>query len=362
MMLRLHAAMESAGDITPSTRFRKLHQPKHCTARGVGALAGLVLCGLIAFFGPARSDEGGVSFWLPGQFASLAAPPPPPGFYLESNSYGWSGSAEGNQSFDIGLNVVARVQGSLYGELLSAVYVPETPILGGRLSLGLTGIYANANVTGDISAGRVSVSRTDNLHAFGDLYPIASLHWNDGLNNWMVYATGDIPVGAYSPTRLANVGIGHGAFDGGGAYTYLDPTSGHEFSVTAGFTGNFENGDTNYQNGVDFHLDWAASQFLSKQIYAGVAGYWYQQVSADSGAGARLGSFESRVASVGPQFGYLFSLGGQQASLNARVYWEFDAARRLGGTDGFLTLGIPLWGPPPASATPAAASAAPTSG
>jgi hypothetical protein len=39
----------------------------------------------------------------------------------------------------------------------------------------------------------------------------------------MVYAAGDIPVGAYDPTRLANIGIGHGAIDGGGSYTYLDP-------------------------------------------------------------------------------------------------------------------------------------------
>jgi len=27
---------------------------------------------------PARADEGGVSFWLPGQFGSLAAVPPGP--------------------------------------------------------------------------------------------------------------------------------------------------------------------------------------------------------------------------------------------------------------------------------------------
>jgi hypothetical protein len=32
----------------------------------------------------------------------------------------------------------------------------------------------------------------------------------------MTYLTGDIPVGAYDPTRLSNLGIGHAAIDGGG--------------------------------------------------------------------------------------------------------------------------------------------------
>ena len=39
----------------------------------------------------------------------------------------------------------------------------------------------------------------------------------------MVYGTGDIPVGDYSSTNLANIGIGHGAVDGGGGYTYFNP-------------------------------------------------------------------------------------------------------------------------------------------
>jgi hypothetical protein len=37
----------------------------------------------------------------------------------------------------------------------------------------------------------------------------------------MVYGTGDIPVGDYDKTRLANLGLGHGAIDGGVGYAYL---------------------------------------------------------------------------------------------------------------------------------------------
>ena len=81
----------------------------------------------------------------------------------------------------------------------------------------------------------------------------------------MTYITGDIPVGAYDSTSLSNLGIGHGAIDAGGGYTYLNPQTGHEFSGVLGFTYNFTNQSTQYQNGVDMHFDWSASQFLTKQ-------------------------------------------------------------------------------------------------
>ena len=75
----------------------------------------------------------------------------------------------------------------------------------------------------------------------------------------MVYAAGDIPVGDYNANRLSNVGMGHGAIDLGGGYTYFNPTAGVEFSGVAGVTYNFKNPDTQYQSGVDFHFDWGTS-------------------------------------------------------------------------------------------------------
>jgi len=75
---------------------------------------------------------------------------------------------------------------------------------------------------------------------FDDLHPQAYLKWNQGVHNFMIYGFGDIPVGAYESTRLANLGIGHGAADGGAGYTYFDPATGHEFSAVAGFTYNLE--------------------------------------------------------------------------------------------------------------------------
>jgi hypothetical protein len=44
--------------------------------------------------------------------------------------------------------------------------------------------------------------------------------------------------------------------------------------------------------------------------FIGVAGYYYQQLTADSGQLAILGPNESRTRGVGPQIGYNFNLGG----------------------------------------------------
>jgi hypothetical protein len=164
------------------------------------------------------------------------------------------------------------------------------------------------------------------------------LRWNSGVNNWMVYGTGDIPVGNYNPSNLANFGIGHGAVDAGGGYTYFNPQIGHEFSAVTGFTYNLINPSTNYQNGVDWHLDWGASQFLSKQFMVGAVGYFYEQISPDRGCAPQLCPFESGVIGVGPQVGYILPIGGVQAYLNLKAYGEFAGHDRPTGFNTWLTL------------------------
>jgi len=141
--------------------------------------------------------------------------------------------------------------------------------------------------------------------------------------------------------------LGHGAIDGGAGYTYFNPATGHEFSAVTGLTYNFRNPVTNYQSGVDWHLDWGASQFVSKQVHIGLVGYAYQQLTADSGQAAILGAFKSSVLGVGPQIGFIFPVGTMQGYLNLKGYWEFAAANRPEGWNTWLTFSIS-----PAAAAP----------
>jgi hypothetical protein len=148
-----------------------------------------------------RADESGNSFWLPGTFGSLAATPGQPGWAFAAVYY--------HTSVSVGADV-ARSR---------------------ELQIGRFNPNLNVNLN--------AISISDSVTGFGDLYPQASLKWNSGVNNFMTYVTGDIPVGDYSSTRLANLGLGHGAIDGGAGYTYFNPATGREFSAVTGLTYNF---------------------------------------------------------------------------------------------------------------------------
>lgn len=292
----------------------------------------------------ALADEGGVPFWFSGQYASLAAVPATPGWSLPSQGYYYDGDASRTKSFPHGDSITAGLKSRLPLVLTQPTFAPEAKLWGGQLAFGLGFGYGKNWTDADLvlSPRGTELNRSDSVWGFTDLYPIASLAWASGVHNWMTYLTGDIPVGAYDSDRLANIGIGHGAVDAGGGYTYLNETTGWEFSAVVGLTYNFENTSTDYQNGIDSHLDWAASRFLSESWEVGLAGYVYYQLTDDSGSGAVLGPFKSRVAAIGPEIGYAFKIGGHPAYANLRGYWEFWAQNRLEGTAVFATVAIPL--------------------
>jgi hypothetical protein len=312
------------------------------------------------------ADENGVSFWVPGLFGSLAATPQQPGWSLTSTYYHTDVSGGGNiavsREVTIGqfnpkldANVSANAHALADLGFVIPSYVFATPIFGGQVAASLLMTYGNnntsLNATTTGTVGPIPFTRSIALQqdtmGFGDLYPMFAERWNAGVNNYMAYLTGDIPVGRYGSHNLANIGIGHGALDGGLGYTYFDQKAGHEFSAVAGLTGNFENQATNYTNGIDFHLDWAASQFLTKQFQVGIVGYVYDQLTADAGCAPQLCPFESRVIGVGPQIGFIFPVAGMQGYLNLKAYKEFDNANRPDGWNAWVTL---VLSPPPPAA------------
>ena len=303
----------------------------------------------------AIADQGGISFWLPGLFGSLVALPGEPGWSVTSLYIHTSVAANADKTFPLNGRIVTGLKGG--GNLggLGPTYVFETPVLGGQAALSLLGVggRTDASISATLTGPRgntISGSLSDSNAGIGDLFPQGSLKWNLGVHNLMTYVTGDIPLGKYDATRLANLGLGHGAIDGGGGYTYFDPSTGHEFSAAAGFSYNFTNDALDYRNGIDFHLDWGASQFLSKEVFAGLVGYFFNQVTGDSGPGAKLGPFQSRVAGIGPQLGYVVPIGGMQGFIGLKGYKEFGAQNRAPGWNFWLTFAISP--APPASSSP----------
>jgi hypothetical protein len=246
----------------------------------------------------------------------------------------------------VNVNLNANLKANPDLILVNPTYVFATPVFGGRFALSMAGAYgrsiAGINGTLTATAGPLSVTRQgaieDGRDVFSDLYPEATLRWNNGVNNWMTYVMGDIPVGTYNSANLSNGSIGHGAIDSGVGYTYFDTQAGHEFSAVTGVTYNLVNPSTGYQNGLDWHLDWAASQFLTKTLHIGAVGYFYNQVTADRGCLQQLCPFESRTVGIGPQLGLIIPGASIQTYFNFKAYWDFDTQDRASGMSAWVTL------------------------
>jgi hypothetical protein len=332
------------------------------------AAALLALAALIATTKVSRADEDGVSFWIPGFFGSLAATPQQPGWSAIMMNYYTNvrgGASEalsrevtiGQFNPTLNVNVNANVHAKADLQMFVPSYTFATPFFGGQASASLLGLYGindtSLNGTiggtlGPIPLPTRTVALQQTTWGFGDLLPMFQIKWNAGVNNFMTYITGDIPVGLYHSQNLANVGLGHGALDGGVGYTYFNPQTGHEFSIVTGLTGNFENHSTNYTSGIDWHTDWGASQFLTKQVQVGLVGYVYDQITPDRGCAPVICPFESRVAGIGPQFGYIFPISRTlQGYVNLKAYGEFAHNDRPDGWNAWLTFVISPAAPTP---------------
>ncbi|WP_085936651.1 SphA family protein [Enhydrobacter aerosaccus] len=292
----------------------------------------------------ARADEAGASMWIPGEIASFAAVPADPGPLLVLNYYQRQVTSGATRGIGDGFTLSATAETPEQYVFVGTGYTFADPVLNGRLFLGATFTFGHTGTTvWSMLSGPEGYSESstayDSMTGIGDIYPEAELKWAVGPHNFMTYTMVNVPAGQYDPNRIVSLGIGHWAIDAGLGYTFLSP-SGLEFSVVAGLTYNFMNPTTQYQSGIDGHVDWAASYSLTENFYLGAVGYFYNQLSPDSGPGALAGPFQSKVSAVGPQIGHGFVLGPVQFELNLRGYKEFDIENRAGGWNVWLTLAL----------------------
>ncbi len=296
----------------------------------------------------AYADEGGVSFWLPGLYASFAAVPAQPGWSFATVYLHPSVSAGASEAFPRGgdgrVDLGVRGRGDLVA--FGPTYTFAQPLWGAQFAVSLLAVAGRNNACVDATLtgplGRhISGERCESKTAFGDLLPQATLKWNDGVDNYLAYITGDIPVGSYDPDRLANLGIGHGAIDGGLGYTYFNPSTMREFSIVGGLTYNFKNPDTDYQNGVDAHIDWGASQFLNKHVYVGVAGMPISRLRAIAGM-VRRSVTSNRVFSVSARKLATTSMLVKRHPLSSISKLTLNSARKIGLRGGISGLRSPF--------------------
>src|SRR5262249_22991369 len=142
--------------------------------RALASFASAFLAAVIAVPTVATADEGGVSFWLPGFFGSLAASPLQPGWSLTSVYYHTSVSAgpdaptrPQSKSASPPATATAPASASVNARADMAFALPTytfaTPVLGGQLTLGAVGIYGRVDTS---LAGSVTGSLATPLGTF----------------------------------------------------------------------------------------------------------------------------------------------------------------------------------------------------
>jgi len=318
--------------------------------------------------------EQAKSVYLLGATASMAGMTPPPGTYVSSFAYLYSGDATGAAALSrtipktgtvlpgfvtLQANADMSVKANVALDVFSVLWVAPQKILGGDFGVGAllpvgyqeVDVNVNARTALTFPNGTVlqrsgSLGISDHTFAIGDPLATAFIGWNSGNWHWKVAGLVNVPVGEYERTNLVNMGFNRWAADLTGSATWLDLKSGFEVSLAAGFTFNGENPDTNYKTGTEFHLEGAVMKHFSKEFAVGIAGYHYKQVTGDSGSGAVLGAFKGEVSAIGPNLTYNFQVGKVPVLTSFRWLHEFNATNRLQGDAGFVTVTIPLTGAP----------------
>ncbi len=308
------------------------------------AAGALCLAGCLLSSPPSRATEYGLNDYVLGLALPMSGYTPPPGGYFWDTFYLYHGSGNLYQSPFAPANT--KITYSYLADIVTVAWYTDVKVLGGTLGFAavsaIVGFKNTAQTTLTTAAGPVSEpANSGSIASFTDSYFCALLGWEAGAHHWNVTVTGFAPTGNYNPNRLAQTGINRPGLDFKGAYTYLSPT-GTEVTGALGMTFNAINNATNYQSGDELHFEWALNQHLASGLAFGVDGYYYQQVTADTGTGDIYGPFRGRVAAVGPMLSYTLAAGPQQVTVSGRWFHEFDVANRTRGDSVYATLGFPL--------------------
>ena len=296
-----------------------------------------------------QAEEGGSGHYMPGATASfIDTLPVKPGLAVANFFNYYSASASVSKQLPIGGLITGGLDATVYSDTVVALYLTPLKILGGYYGVGMAIPYvwleAEGTVTGPL--GR-TFSMSDTENGIGDItiYPFM-IGWT-GLNGDLKY---DIRFGIYAPTgdyekgKLANVGKNYWTYEPAVSVSYISSKIGLELTCFAGMDFNTKNDDTDYQTGNQFHLDLTAAEHLplfGGIIGVGANGFYYQQVTGDSGSGAAtFGEFKGRTVGVGPVVSYATKVS--QKDFVAEIKWlpELSVENRLKGDYIWFKVGM----------------------
>lgn len=305
------------------------------------ALAAFLSAAAMSGAPPAQAAEFGTGPWLRGYtdiFSGVV--PPVPGVYVRTDVYTYQGSAE---TMIFNGRVGFEVEQDLKATVLGMSYVTPWKILGGTYAVAAapTMVSMDLDVGLEIPAftgprgrsfGPFDIDVGDTNLAIGDtaFTPIL-LGWNSGKFNWNTALYFLAPTGDYDKRQLANTSLNHWAMMPMVGGTYFDPSTGWQASGVAIYTMSWENPTTQYETGDVLNLEGSVTKNFGA-LGLGAVAYGMIQVTGDSGAGARLGSFKSEVYGAGPILTYTLGYGTPKSlTFIAKWYHEFGAVNTFEG-------------------------------
>jgi hypothetical protein len=258
-------------------------------------------CGLAALAiapSAAQAAEGGTGAYLLGIKGPGAGITAPPGLFFSNQFYFYKGDTSATIQFQNG-DVAGNADATAIIDLAAAQWVTPWEIFGGSLGFALRVPFGHVDIDANIIIpleGEVN----DDVFTVGDPNLTAFIGWHNGNFHLQSGVTRFFPIGDYQESEFANVAKNRLAADVFSALTWFDPKSGIDITNIIGVTFNAENETTDYKTGTEFHWEWAVTKKFSPQFKAGFVGYYYNQLTADSGSGVSpiLGDFKGEVAAV----------------------------------------------------------------
>lgn len=278
----------------------------------------------------ALAVEGGFSPYLKGSAGFMSGIlPPHEGTYVNNIYYHFDGSAANNVRNNI---VELDVNMTVDAYALQGLFVTDAKVLGGTYAFGVLVDYlwagVDATITGPLG-NTVNISPRNDGVSDSLVWPIilgwheGNWHWNAGLGVYM-------PTGAFELGQL-NVSKNIWALMPQAALTWFDPESGWDLSASLTYVTMSNNDATDYQSGDIIHVDWAVGLHLDAEWEIGVAGNVVEQITGDSGTGARLGSNKAQSFGLGPAVSYSTKIGEMPLSVTAKWQHDLDAERTFEG-------------------------------
>lgn len=303
----------------------------------------LLLATTILLSLPVVAEEGGSGHYMPGSMSSfMDGVPTDQTFITRLNILDYQGSYE--HSLPFAGTEAADVDVSSKAIGLTMLYRPDID-LGENWSYAFSATipYVDMKVSADVFASSGDFRKTDSDTALGDiiLMPLMlNQHINSDLNlNYRIalYA----PTGSYEVGALANTGKNFWTVEPTIAAVYMGQENGIEASIFAGVDFNQENNDTNYKSGVQAHLEGTLAQHFplwGGLAGAGVTGFYYNQLTGDSGEGATYGGFKARSVGAGPTLSFIKKAGNTDIMAELKWLHEFSTTKRVKGDTIFLKI------------------------